>query len=549
MSAKIAEIEQFSSETVSRTLSVIERSIENYDFKEGNFLIKNDNVVINAIQLDGEELDGSMIGGSERGNPPFEESKKSFFKINRQLTKELKRQKRDEELVKVTTVEYLSPKMFTAADESSDGQKLVLSNVLSVSVKSGKVGVSSLENELEIVNIIKAGGPGLIGNIGSLQNSSFVKTGVYKRDDTKFTVDEKCVFWDFDTKNWSSKGCRKVVSNINGNFQQIQCFCNHMTHFAVILDIEEDYAPKYMDLVTLFGCSISFSCILLTITVVLYFRELHSKLSHRILLMICTCVLFIDIIFMAGIDNTENESNCLATAFLLHYSVLALWSSLLVEGCFLFYHLVWSRINRGFFDERTFFRCALVVCFGIPLLEVTTVYGSYGSDNYISSKYCWLSTWPMLFSVVIPVALVLLLNSAIFVLCLYYITCGRKMLSNSDKTSWKENKKSLKRAACMVSTLGLPWIFGYLMLLSTDPDAKRVFSVLFSLINSLQGVLIFVFYIATQPNVKELIAVKLLNVKKKQILSSHKISSSYENKRCEKSRSTQSTGLKTTAQF
>ena len=59
-------------------------------------------------------------------------------------------------------------------------------------------------------------------------------------------------------------------------------------------------------------------------------------------------------------------------------------------------------------------------------------------------------------------------------------------LSNSDKTSWKENKKSLKRAACMVSTLGLPWIFGYLMLLSTDPDAKRVFSVLFSLINSLQ---------------------------------------------------------------
>ena len=59
-------------------------------------------------------------------------------------------------------------------------------------------------------------------------------------------------------------------------------------------------------------------------------------------------------------------------------------------------------------------------------------------------------------------------------------------LSNSGKTSWKENKKSLKRAACMVSTLGLPWIFGYMMLLSTNPDAKRVFSVLFSLINSLQ---------------------------------------------------------------
>ena len=34
MSAKLSELEQFSSETVSRSLSVIERSIENYDFKE-----------------------------------------------------------------------------------------------------------------------------------------------------------------------------------------------------------------------------------------------------------------------------------------------------------------------------------------------------------------------------------------------------------------------------------------------------------------------------------------------------------------------------------
>ena len=127
--------------------------------------------------MDGEELDGSMIGGTERGKFPFEESKKSFFKFNRQLTKELKRHKRDEELVKVTTVEYLSPKMFNAAGKSSNGQKFVLSNVLSVSVKSGKVGVSSLENELEIVNVIKAERAGLLGNISSLQNSSFVKTG------------------------------------------------------------------------------------------------------------------------------------------------------------------------------------------------------------------------------------------------------------------------------------------------------------------------------------------------------------------------------------
>ena len=143
---------------------------------QGDFRIENDNIIINAIQLDDEELDSSMIGGSERGKP-FGESKKSFFKFNQQLTKELKRHKRDNELLQITTVEYLSPKMFNLAEKSKNDQKLVLSNVLSVSVKSGKSDVSSLENEIEIVNIIKTGNLSLLGKTSLLRNSSFVKTG------------------------------------------------------------------------------------------------------------------------------------------------------------------------------------------------------------------------------------------------------------------------------------------------------------------------------------------------------------------------------------
>ena len=65
-----------------------------------------------------------------------------------------------------------------------------------------------------------------------------------------------------------------------------------------------------------------------------------------------------------------------------------------------------------------------------------------------------------------------------------------KLLVYSQKfrttTSQKDLQVALRRAMCMLFALGIPWSFGYLMLVAQDPTSKEIFSFLFSVFNSLQ---------------------------------------------------------------
>ncbi|XP_076332623.1 latrophilin Cirl-like isoform X8 [Tachypleus tridentatus] len=46
--------------------------------------------------------------------------------------------------------------------------------------------------------------------------------------------DPQCVFWDFETSDWSSQGCSVVSFNISHTV----CSCNHLTNFAVLMTIK-----------------------------------------------------------------------------------------------------------------------------------------------------------------------------------------------------------------------------------------------------------------------------------------------------------------------
>jgi len=46
--------------------------------------------------------------------------------------------------------------------------------------------------------------------------------------------------------------------------------------------------------------------------------------------------------------------------------------------------------------------------------------------------------------------------------------------------------QAVRRALCMIFALGLPWIFGFIMLLSKEDAIKTVFSYIFTIFNSLQ---------------------------------------------------------------
>ena len=54
------------------------------------------------------------------------------------------------------------------------------------------------------------------------------------------------------------------------------------------------------------------------------------------------------------------------------------------------------------------------------------------------------------------------------------------------ESSYENVITALRRAACMIFALGIPWAFAYLMMVSRHPAPKEMFSFLFSVFNSFQ---------------------------------------------------------------
>ena len=43
----------------------------------------------------------------------------------------------------------------------------------------------------------------------------------------------KCAYWNTSSNNWSFEGCDLMEHNAN----YTRCLCNHLTNFAVIMDV------------------------------------------------------------------------------------------------------------------------------------------------------------------------------------------------------------------------------------------------------------------------------------------------------------------------
>nr|CAB3242538.1 EGF-like module-containing mucin-like hormone receptor-like 2 [Phallusia mammillata] len=113
------------------------------------------------------------------------------------------------------------------------------------------------------------------------------------------------------------------------------------------------------------------------------------------------------------------------------------------------------------------------------------------STTYHAENMCWLQGYSLYFGFLFIIGLAFLNNLGIVILVLRKVIFKRQKIQS---TAAKGNKLTQLFMACSLSfTLGLTWIFGFLMLISTDPTYNQVLNWLFALFNSFQG--IFIFYI------------------------------------------------------
>ncbi|XP_062383572.1 adhesion G-protein coupled receptor G7-like [Sardina pilchardus] len=288
-----------------------------------------------------------------------------------------------------------------------------------------------------------------------------------------------CVFWDYGINDWSTRGCFKVNSS-----EGLQCQCNHMTNFAVLMSFKEDH--KYaepLSWVSTIGCCLSIMGLIITILFQIMTRKSRKSTATVLLVSICFSMTIFYFLFLFGIVNPNSrlkrdirvsEENviprsdlhqdpdrgpCTALTALMQYFLLATftWNTLFALHIFMLFKFTFSSPSTGFQG------ISIATGWGLPAVVVATTLGvSYRVDGPLHFR--------------------------------------REEFTNKDSL-----KKKFMAIFNLAVLLGLTWILGYLVLATTDSSLNSIFSIAFCVCNTAQGLYIFIVFTVRTPDFRRMI--------------------------------------------
>ncbi|KAF1676860.1 AGRG1 protein, partial [Pygoscelis papua] len=308
-----------------------------------------------------------------------------------------------------------------------------------------------------------------------------------------------CVFWQEDTTagsgSWDSYGCATATGD-----SQTDCRCNHLTYFAVLMVSSPEIAyihRDYLSIITYIGCLISALASICTIFF-LYFRSKQRDqiTSMHIHMNLLGAIFLLDVTFLISehLASSSSEAVCRAGGLFLHFSLLSCLTWMGIEGYNL-YRLVIEVFNA--YHDHFLLKLCLVgwglpfFCVMLIFLASWTNYGPFSIPVYESvggkstnATICWITS-PMIHNVV---------NLGLFSLVFLF---NSVMLGAMIREILRQNKKGhkLKHVLALFGLsilLGIPWV---LIFFSFTSGVFRLVSLyIFTIINSLQGFLIFLWY-------------------------------------------------------
>ncbi|KAM9849666.1 adhesion G-protein coupled receptor G6 [Aulostomus maculatus] len=328
-----------------------------------------------------------------------------------------------------------------------------------------------------------------------------------------FQADETvlCVFWDFQINDghggWNSRGC-ETSSTFS---YQTSCLCDHLTHFAVLLDVSRapisEADSQILTVISYIGCGISAIFLGITLITYLAFENLRRDYPSKILINLSSALLGLSMLFLldSWLSSFSISGLCIATAATLHYFLLASFTWMGLEAVHMYLALV--KVFNIYVPSYILKFCA--VGWGVPLLIVSLVlvidknaYGSIvqGDDAMVlqsTDTFCWLQDDVYFYVTVVAfVLLILLCNICVFIVVLIQI---RKMRANKPSAKTRSSLQDLRAVASLTVLLGLTWLMGFF---SFGPG-RVVPMYLFSIFNPLQGFFVFLFHCLMKDNVRK----------------------------------------------
>ncbi|XP_047146560.2 adhesion G-protein coupled receptor G4 isoform X2 [Hydra vulgaris] len=309
---------------------------------------------------------------------------------------------------------------------------------------------------------------------------------------------KECSFWRSESSIWSSDGCHNVNSN---QTSYVQCECNHLTNFALILDTDQSgNNPLALQIVTWIGCSISIAGLFITIICHLFFRKYQTQLAPRILIALSSNLMITLIIFLALVERTKPRILCQVVASLIQFFLLSTFCWMVVEGFNLYRMFV--KVFHNSASLNVFMLKAFAFAWGIPLIiTVTTAVvkpDALGPATNDDPPICVVRGYVFYYAVLLPACIVILSNFIVlFVVQNGIVRCAKLM--HGSKSKKRKGFANVRIAFGFTILLGTTWVFAILAVGSL----RDLFQWLFCIFNSLQGLFIFIFYTLRSKEVKE----------------------------------------------
>ncbi|XP_071772978.2 adhesion G protein-coupled receptor E5 [Centroberyx gerrardi] len=298
-----------------------------------------------------------------------------------------------------------------------------------------------------------------------------------------------CVYWDSTEEGgaWSPRGCSVVESNA----EYTVCSCNHLSSFAVLMALYEIEDTFELQLITWVGLSLSLLCLFICILTFSLVRSIQSPRT-TIHLHLCISLFIANLVFLAGISRTENRTGCAVVAGLLHYFYLASFCWMCLEGVQLFRMVV--------LVFNTTFKSLYMMAggYGVPAV-IVAISAIVNAKGYGTKRHCWLNLeGAFIWSFFGPACLIIIVNIFFFLITVWKLAQKFSSL-NPDLNNLRKIKAFTITAVAQLCVLGTMWIFGCFQF----EGGTAAMSYLFTILSSLQGVLLFVMHCLLSKQVRE----------------------------------------------
>ncbi|XP_041077161.1 adhesion G-protein coupled receptor G1-like isoform X2 [Polyodon spathula] len=337
--------------------------------------------------------------------------------------------------------------------------------------------------------------PTLLGNKTRALKTPKVVCSFYNNNSLfQANMTRTCVFWDVLPNEgkmfWNESGCKTLK-----NDTQTACHCNHLTYFAVLLQISNKpvHNLEAQTNITYIGCVISAVCCVLTICMFLCRRKCISDKSNLIHMNLAVALLLLNLSFLLNVTlaSLSNEGVCTLLALMLHYSLLCSFTWMGIEA-----FNVYRLLCQVFTYTSQYMLKLCIVGFVLPAafaigFASRGFYGSYRipSSTGTETTMCWI-LHPLVHYItnVGYFAVIFIFSTSMLVVTAVKIRNSMKHKCAQERSSWK-----LVFSVLMLTCLfGTTWGLNFSSFTYTG-------QLLSTILNSLQGFFLCVRYFLMRP--------------------------------------------------